>query len=144
MQQQRRVEPTGRYAGVLGCTGVLPDQLVPRFMRGSRPGVAVGGLPVAAAAIAPSVRDCAGSARWRADKHRRQLHDTLLQSFHGLLPRFQVVSQLLPERPVEAKEQLDGAIARAAKAIVEGRDAVQGLRASTEQTNDLAGTQYNW
>ena len=68
----------------------------------------------------------------------RELHDTLLQSFHGLLPRFQVVSQLLPERPVEAKEQLDGAIARAAKAIVEGRDAVQGLRASTEQTSDLA------
>ena len=68
----------------------------------------------------------------------RELHDTLLQSFHGLLPRFQVVSQLLPERPVEAKEQLDGTIVRAAKAIVEGRDAVQGLRASTVQTNDLA------
>ena len=68
----------------------------------------------------------------------RELHDTLLQSFHGLLPRFQVVSQLLPERAAEAKEQLDGTIARAAKAIVEGRDAVQGLRASTIQTNDLA------
>ena len=68
----------------------------------------------------------------------RELHDTLLQSFQGLLPRFQVVSQLLPERAVEAKEQLDGTIARAAKAIVEGRDAVQGLRASTVQTNDLA------
>ena len=68
----------------------------------------------------------------------RELHDTLLQSFHGLLPRFQVVSQLLPERAVEAKEQLDGTIARAAKAIAEGRDAVQGLRASTIQTNDLA------
>ena len=68
----------------------------------------------------------------------RELHDTLLQSFHGLLPRFQVVSQLLPERPVEAKEQLDGTIARAAKAIAEGRDAVQGLRASTVQANDLA------
>jgi ligand-binding sensor domain-containing protein/signal transduction histidine kinase len=68
----------------------------------------------------------------------RELHDTLLQSFHGLLPRFQVVSQLLPERAVEAKEHLDRTIDRAAKAIVEGRDAVQGLRASTVQTNDLA------
>jgi signal transduction histidine kinase/ligand-binding sensor domain-containing protein len=68
----------------------------------------------------------------------RELHDTLLQSFHGLMLRFQVVSQLLPERPLEAKEQLDRTMDRAAEAIAEGRDAVQGLRASTVQTNDLA------
>jgi signal transduction histidine kinase len=68
----------------------------------------------------------------------RELHDTLLQSFHGLMLRFAVVSQLLPERPVEAKEQLDRTMDRAAKAIAEGRDAVQGLRDSTIQTNDLA------
>ena len=68
----------------------------------------------------------------------RELHDTLLQSFHGLLLRFQIVSELLPDRPVEAKEQLERSIERAAKAITEGRDAVQGLRASTVQTNDLA------
>ena len=64
----------------------------------------------------------------------RELHDTLLQSFHGLLLRFQTVSYLLPERPAEAKEKLDGAIEQAAKAITEGRDAVQGLRASTRRT----------
>ena len=68
----------------------------------------------------------------------RELHDTLLQSFHGLLLRFQTVSQLLPERPIEAKEKLDNAIDQAAGAITEGRDAVQGLRDSTIQTNDLA------
>jgi signal transduction histidine kinase/ligand-binding sensor domain-containing protein len=68
----------------------------------------------------------------------RELHDTLLQSFHGLLLRFQTASYLLPERPAEAKEKLDGAIAHAAKAITEGRDAVQGLRASTVDRNDLA------
>jgi ligand-binding sensor domain-containing protein len=68
----------------------------------------------------------------------RELHDTLLQSFHGLMLRFQIVSELLPEHPVEAKEQLDKTIDRAAKAITEGRDAVQGLRASTVQQNDLA------
>ena len=68
----------------------------------------------------------------------RELHDTLLQSFHGLLLRFQTVSYLLPERPGEAKETLDRAIAHAAKAITEGRDAVQGLRASTVERNDLA------
>ena len=68
----------------------------------------------------------------------RELHDTLLQSFQGLMLRFEIVSQLLPDRPVEAKEKLDGAMKQAADAITEGRDAVQGLRASTVQTNDLA------
>jgi signal transduction histidine kinase/ligand-binding sensor domain-containing protein len=68
----------------------------------------------------------------------RDLHDTLLQSFHGLLVRFQVVSELLPDRPGQAKEQLDKAIEQAANAVTEGRDAIQGLRASTVQTNDLA------
>ena len=75
----------------------------------------------------------------------RELHDTLLQSFHGLLLRFQTASYLLPERPAEAKEKLDGAIEHAAKAITEGRDAVQGLRASTVERNDLArGDQDPW
>jgi signal transduction histidine kinase/ligand-binding sensor domain-containing protein len=68
----------------------------------------------------------------------RELHDTLLQSFHGLLLRFQTASYLLPDRPAEAKEKLDGAIQHAAKAITEGRDAVQSLRASTIERNDLA------
>jgi signal transduction histidine kinase/ligand-binding sensor domain-containing protein len=68
----------------------------------------------------------------------RELHDTLLQSFHGLLLRFQTVFQLLPERPMEAKEKLGSAIEQAADAITEGRDAVQGLRDSTVQGNDLA------
>ena len=68
----------------------------------------------------------------------RELHDTLLQSFHGLLLRFKAVSLLLPKRPMEAKNTLDSAIKRAAEAIAEGRDAVQGLRESTVQGNDLA------
>ena len=68
----------------------------------------------------------------------RELHDTLLQSFHGLLLRFQTVSYLLPARPAEAKQQLDRAVEQAAKAITEGRDAVQGLRSSTVEGNDLA------
>ena len=50
----------------------------------------------------------------------RDLHDTLLQSSHGLLLRFQTVSQLLPERPEEAKEKLDRAIDQTADFITEG------------------------
>jgi signal transduction histidine kinase/ligand-binding sensor domain-containing protein len=68
----------------------------------------------------------------------RELHDTLLQSFQGLLLRFQTASELFPTRPAEAKQTLDAAIEQAAEAITEGRDAVQGLRSSTVVTNDLA------
>jgi signal transduction histidine kinase len=67
----------------------------------------------------------------------RELHDTLLQSFQGLLLRFQTASNLLPTRPQEAKQKLDSAIDLAAQAITEGRGAVQGLRDSTTLTNDL-------
>ena len=68
----------------------------------------------------------------------RELHDTLLQSFQGLLLRFQSAAKLLPERPEEARQRLDNAIQQAAEAITEGRDAVQGLRSSAFETNDLA------
>jgi len=68
----------------------------------------------------------------------RDLHDTLLQSFHGLLLRFQTAFNLLPDRPVESKQVLASAIDQAAEAITEGRDAVQGLRTSATEMNDLA------
>lgn len=68
----------------------------------------------------------------------RELHDTLLQSFQGLLLRFQAASNLLPGRPNEAKTKLDHAINQTSQAIVEGRDAVQGLRSSIGICNDLA------
>jgi signal transduction histidine kinase/ligand-binding sensor domain-containing protein len=68
----------------------------------------------------------------------RDLHDTLLQRFHGLLLQFQAAFNLLPDRPRESRQVLAGAIDRVAEAITEGRDTVQGLRASTQETNNLA------
>jgi len=68
----------------------------------------------------------------------RELHDTLLQNFQGLLLRFQTVLALCESRPVEAKEVLRSSIDQTAQAITEGREAVQGLRASTVERNDLA------
>jgi signal transduction histidine kinase len=68
----------------------------------------------------------------------RELHDTMLQSFQGLLLRFQATAHMLPDRPEEARKTLESAIDQAAAAITEGRDAVQGLRSSTAVTNDLA------
>ena len=67
----------------------------------------------------------------------RDLHDTLLQSFHGVLLRLHTVSQLLENRPTVAQEMLDSTIKQVADAVTEGRDAVQGLRDSTIQGNDL-------
>ena len=68
----------------------------------------------------------------------RDLHDTLLQSFQGVLPRFQAAIYKLPEHPTDARETLEAAVDQASQAITEGRDAVQGLRASTVEKNDLA------
>jgi signal transduction histidine kinase len=68
----------------------------------------------------------------------RHLHDTLLQSLQGLVLRFQSASNLLPARAEEAKERLDAAIAQAASAITEGRDAVRELRSETVMNNDLS------
>jgi signal transduction histidine kinase len=65
----------------------------------------------------------------------RELHDTLLQSFQGLMLRFQVVDDLLP--PGKAKEQLEQSLERADQAIAEGRRAVYDLRSSTVAGNDL-------
>jgi signal transduction histidine kinase len=68
----------------------------------------------------------------------RDLHDTLLQSFQGALLKFHAVTRMLPDRPDEARQKLESVIDQAEEAIVEGRDAVQGLRSSTVVTNDLA------
>jgi len=67
----------------------------------------------------------------------RELHDTLLQSFNGLLLRFQAVSNLLPGRPDEAKQRIESAIEQAAEAITEGRDAVHELRSGGLNSADL-------
>jgi len=65
----------------------------------------------------------------------RELHDTLLQSFQGLMLHFQTANDLLP--PGKAKEALEKALDRADQAIAEGRDAIQNLRSSTSVTNEL-------
>jgi signal transduction histidine kinase len=68
----------------------------------------------------------------------RDLHDTLLQSFQALLPRLQAGIILLSARPNDARRTLEEAAEQASQAIAEGRDAVQGLRMSTVEKNDLA------
>jgi PAS domain S-box-containing protein len=67
----------------------------------------------------------------------REMHDTLLQSFHGLMLRFQVARDMLPNRPEEAMEALDGALNMADEAIVESRAAILDLRSEQVAQSDL-------
>jgi signal transduction histidine kinase/ligand-binding sensor domain-containing protein len=68
----------------------------------------------------------------------RELHDTLLQSFHGLMFRFQAARNLMPQKPESAMQVLDEAMLATEKAIAEGRDAIRDLRPEGAQ-HDLAG-----
>ena len=67
----------------------------------------------------------------------RELHDSLLQGFQGLMFRLQAVRELLPERPGVAAESLDTALKMGDEAICQGRDAVQNLRSGSSEEGDL-------
>jgi signal transduction histidine kinase/ligand-binding sensor domain-containing protein len=68
----------------------------------------------------------------------RELHDSLLQSFQGLMFRLQAVRDLLPGQPSKVIEALDIALERGDKAIAEGRDTVSDLRESIVGDKDVA------
>jgi ligand-binding sensor domain-containing protein/signal transduction histidine kinase len=68
----------------------------------------------------------------------QELHDTLLQSFQGLMLRFQTVANLLPARPGEARTVLEEALERADQAIAESRSAIQNIRTSPSKSGSLA------
>jgi hypothetical protein len=68
----------------------------------------------------------------------RELHDTLLQSFHGLMFQFQAARNMLPRKPESAMDTLDEAILATEQALTEGRDAIHGLRPELASEHDLA------
>jgi signal transduction histidine kinase len=67
----------------------------------------------------------------------RELHDTLLQSLHGLMLEFQAARNLFKKRPKEALQVLDGAIMGTERAITESQDAIEDLRSSATNDGDL-------
>jgi signal transduction histidine kinase len=67
----------------------------------------------------------------------RELHDSLLQGFQGLMFRLQAVHDLLPAQPSKAKEELETALDRGSDVIAEGRGTVEDLRFSAVENNDL-------
>ncbi len=68
----------------------------------------------------------------------RELHDTLLQSFHGLMFQFQGARNLLPGRPESAMQAMDDAILATEQALGEGRDAIRDLRPDAATEHDLS------
>jgi len=65
----------------------------------------------------------------------RELHDTFLQSVQGQLVRLQTVLHLWPQE--RGRVMLEECIDQTSEAIVEGRDAVQGLRGAGGEGPDI-------
>jgi signal transduction histidine kinase len=66
----------------------------------------------------------------------RELHDTLLQGFQGLMLRFQSVADSIPaDQP--ARQLIEATMTRGDEVLAEGRDRVQDLRGK-DAANDLA------
>lgn len=68
----------------------------------------------------------------------RELHDTLLQTFHGAMLQFQAARNLMSRRPEEALRSLDDAIGETKKALGESRQAIQDLRSEPIAQGNLA------
>jgi signal transduction histidine kinase/ligand-binding sensor domain-containing protein len=67
----------------------------------------------------------------------RDLHDTLLQGFQGLILRFHNAMMAIPE-PEPARQMMETALDRADEVMAEGRDRVVNLHASLDKSGDLA------
>ncbi|KJV32517.1 sensor histidine kinase [Luteibacter yeojuensis] len=95
----------------------------------------VGLLAIAAAWLAYRYRVRALTRRLRIrmderERIARDLHDTLLQGFQGLVLRFQAIERHVADAKVKA--MIDKALTRADAALVEGRETVALLRDSAE------------
>ncbi len=67
----------------------------------------------------------------------RDLHDTLLQGFQGLILRFHDAMMTIPERE-PARQLMESALDRADEVLAEGRDRVVNLHACFDEAGDLA------
>src|SRR5262249_49791533 len=68
----------------------------------------------------------------------RELHDSLLQSLHGVMFEFQAARNMFQKRPDEALQALDSAIIGTEQAIAESQDAIEDLRSAATTEDDLA------
>lgn len=66
----------------------------------------------------------------------RELHDTLLQGVHGMILKFQAISDEIPDDS-PTRETMERALDRADEVLIESRDRVKDLRISPAAGTDL-------
>jgi signal transduction histidine kinase len=103
----------------------------------------VAGLLILWLLVNSRVRFVAAAVRMRAEERAeervriaRELHDTLLQGFQGLLMSFHAATQKIPATH-ESRLALEKALASADHVILEGRDRVNRLRSSRSPVKEL-------
>ena len=75
----------------------------------------------------------------------RELHDTLLQSLHGLMFEFQAARNMFQKRPDEALQALDSAIMGTEQAITESQEAIADLRSTRDgRGRSRTANKVNW
>jgi signal transduction histidine kinase/ligand-binding sensor domain-containing protein len=79
-----------------------------------------------------------GARMEERERIARELHDTLLQGFQGLVLRFQAVLKQLPKES-PARAMVEKSLDRADEVLLEGRERVQELREQGLAESDLAG-----
>lgn len=134
-----------RSGGTWAPSGTPLTVLVPPTFLQS-PMTKLGGAVLAIAllwlAFVLRVRSVAGQIRTRLSERlrereriARELHDTLLQGFQGLILLFHDIAMQLPEKG-PARLQLEDGLDRAEEVLVAGRDRVRDLRAETDSLPD--------
>jgi len=78
-----------------------------------------------------------GARMEERERIARELHDTLLQGFQGLVLRFQAIINVLPKEG-PARAMIEKALDRADEVLLEGRERVQELRVQGVAESDLA------
>ncbi len=82
------------------------------------------------------VRALLGERMHERERIARELHDTLLQGFQGLMLRFQAVMEQIPENE-PARSKMEKVLERGDKVLLEGREQVSKLRAEAKHGEDL-------
>ena len=73
----------------------------------------------------------------------RELHDTLLQGFHGLMLRFQSVLKNIPAQ-APARQMMESALDHADEVLLEGRQRVHDLREADMAGNSFSENLVRW
>jgi signal transduction histidine kinase len=88
------------------------------------------------------VQERLGARLEERERIARELHDTLLQGFQGLMLRFQSVMKILPDEG-PAHQMMEDALDRADEILLEGRQSVRDLREKGNSEGELSETLAN-